>query len=230
MRTAIPLILTAIIAFPLAADDFRIVQEVESSGIPGQSGTSQQVVLLSGEKVRVEMPNQVMILRADRGVVYMLDTRNSSYFELTVDDFRSMAAAAGASLAGMMGDSELEVTGRTRTIGEWQAREVRIVQKLEGVGEMQIEAWMSEDVDPGLKVLTEFAQALNPFAAMNRKLLDLGGLPVETTLRLSVMGQEVMSRTRLVSVVKEAQAPGAFEVPKGWTKQEAPVAAGMGRQ
>lgn len=195
-----------------AAAGLRIEQEVQRLGGP----TVDQTIFLAQGSVRSESGDQILIARPGAEEILLLDRAEEVAYTVPLDGFRSVFGIAGLSRDGSGGPA-LEETGRTRRIGEWEAREVRLVQDLAGLGELRIEAWVTRDVSSSEEAVRGAQEAFLP--GLGTALAGIDGFPIETRTVISFAGRESVSTQRVLSI-REEEVPGAlFHVPEGWKRE-----------
>lgn len=200
-----------------------------------------QSIWMTQDKVRSDDEKQSLILRLDRGVVYILDHTQKTYVEMPLDMGRAVAEAvddkemteeerAGFEMFAqrfMKLEITVTETNERKRIGTWDCRKyVQTVQAGMMNGTSQI--WATQDLKLDYDLFARLSAALlatqpglGPWLEKaTQEMAKIKGVPVLTTSTTQVMGQTMTSSQELVEF-KEAKAPsGVFELPAGYLKQE----------
>ncbi len=210
-----------------------------------------QTVWMTEDKARSDDERQSIILRADRGVIYILNHAEKSYHEMPMDASR-MAERGGAGqpmsrqdreAMGQMAQGMLKMkvtvteTGERKRIGEWNCR--KYLQTVDmAMGPSRSEVWATEDIKIDPNLYARFSSALlgsNPGARENMdaimgEMKKIKGVPVYTTTTANMMNSTVKSTMELLEF-KEGKAPtGIFELPPGYTQVDTMAPRGGGQR
>lgn len=222
---------------PLAAwsADTRLVLESETDPVTimGQTQPAESfeaTVWIGEHGVRRDEPNQSYLARFDENVLYFIDHGAQSYVKLQLpvelsDFVGEEQLAMVEQMMGMMEmEAEVDDTGEEDTIGEWNARKY-IVRLTGGMG-MSItqEVWMTTEIDVDLTHYDRLAEELAALAPGGGEWVEeiraIDGFAVKTEMISSVMGAEIRSRERLVSVDTMDAPAGHFEPPADYREEE----------
>ncbi len=178
-------------------------------------------VWCAGPRMRLEAadaPGPALVLRLDEGRALRLDPETRVATELDPTRLRARSHADAAVAAGLIGGpgARLHSTplDARRTIAGHPCRGFRIASET-----VAIEAWVAEDLVLRADQFADFmdwsgaAQALPDLVGAIRAL---PGFPLETRLRVSVLGtpQETVSTITVIRV--QPVAAERFEIPRGW--------------
>lgn len=168
----IGLFLAAILLPSLAFGDVTVTMEVKMSGMMGMVDTdSYHKIYYKADKTRMESVSKVMpkgmakqvqevvITRFDKGVIWLLDGKDSAYLEIKIDETLRDSAAADITIK----DFKVTNTDNRRNIAGYECREVKVEfttpmgseepalsQKIKG------SFWVAAKEDDKLKELSEF--------------------------------------------------------------------------
>ncbi|MCA1807879.1 MAG: DUF4412 domain-containing protein [Kiritimatiellia bacterium] len=223
-------VLAAISAVCLAgrADDLMLEQTVEIGGMPGQAPISMaQKIWLSPGKMRMEMRgatglpgmgDMLMIMRSDQQKIYMVNEGTRSYMEMPMEQ--------SAGLQGMEGmEFELEATGQSKKIKEWDCREYVMTLSGGSVATRSV-MWVTEDIQLDDKLrdgLFELAGKNPMMRPLMQKMRELKGFPVEQTVEIDMGGMKMVTSSRVTAVKREKVADEMFMPPEGYTMTEMPL-------
>lgn len=218
------MILAALISATFAAAPagvtFEQVTTVRRAGAAAPGVRSR--VSCAGRRMRLEPlegGGVALVLRLDENRALRLDPEARVATELDAERLRARSQSDAALAAGLMGapeDGELRPTELpgARTIAGHACHGYRLVGRF-----VTVDAWVAEDVPLRASVFADFlewsgaGQALSGLVAGIRAL---PGFPLETRMRVSVLGemQETVSTVTAIRVAPLAE--GLFDVPAGW--------------
>jgi hypothetical protein len=213
-------LVSATVAAAPAGVTFEQVTTVRRAGAPAPGVRSR--VSCAGRRMRLESLDAggaALVLRLDENRALRLDPDAHVATEIDAERLRARSQSDAALAAGLMGapeDGELrpaELPG-TRTIAGHACRGYRLAGRF-----VTVEAWVAQDVPLRASVFADFlewsgaGQALSGLVAGIRAL---PGFPLETRMRVSVLG-EVQETVSTVTAIRVAALPeGLFDVPAGW--------------
>ena len=222
------IILAIVIVTNFSFADTTIIQKVESGAMMGQPAQNTvQTMRIKGTKARIDHEGmaQYQIVDLAGKKVYMVDSEKKQVMVMGLD----MMNAAGAMLKQMNQNAQLNVqnTGNTRTVNGFKCTDY--VVSMSGGMSLNSKQCVTTDVD-----YSDF-EAFRPYAEGLMKMFvgDEGttklppGISVVTETDMSMMGQNVTSRTELQSIKKEDIPASAFEIPAGYEVKQMP---GMPKQ
>jgi hypothetical protein len=187
-------------------------------------------VWCAGPRLRLEAadaPGPALVLRLDEGRALRLDPESRVATELDVVRLRARSHADAAVAAGLIGGpgERLHTTplAARRTVAGHPCRGFRIASS--GVA---IEAWVAEDLTLRADPFADFlewsgaAQALPDLVAAIRAL---PGFPLETRMRVSVLGTPQETVSTITVIRMQAVAAERFEIPRGFRLVKEPPPA-----
>jgi uncharacterized protein DUF4412 len=177
----------------------------------------------AGRRMRMEAgaagQGPVLILRLDQGRAYRLDPEERVAVQMDIEDLRERArqdAATAGELMGAREEGESRTTSlpASRTIAGHACRGYRIAAP-----SAVIEVWLAPDLPLGMDDFAEFLDwsgASESMAGLLAELRRLPGFPLETRARVSVLGEEHETVSRVTRVRVEAAPASLFEPPRGY--------------
>jgi len=180
-------------------------------------------VWCAGRRLRLEAADAAsgpaLVLRLDEGRALRLDPETQTATEIDAERLRERSQADAAVAAGLMGgpdEDELRTLPleRTRTIAGHACRGFRISGR-----SLQVEVWVADDLPVRADLFAGFLEwsgAQQSLAGLVSAFRALPGFPLETRVRVSVLG-EVQETVSTVTSIKVLTPPAErFEVPAGW--------------
>ncbi len=201
------------------------------------------IMWLTEDKSCYQTPKMTFLVRADKGVMYMINNEEKSYVEMPVDLMGMLVDAAEAddSEAGeqvkamaesVMGSMKVTVTptDETKEIGDWDSKKYDVEMSMMMMKGTQ-EIWATEDidVDPVLfQASMNAAMGQMPgFEGVLEEMKKIEGIPVESTLEMAVMGQTMKTTTKVLEAGEKDAPAGTYDLPTGYTKTEGMMPGGM---
>lgn len=162
-----------------------------------------------------------IILRADRGKMYLLFPKDRTYYE------SSLPFELPPEVAQMMAAMEPQVTvaptGETRVVNGFKTRLTRVQIQMMGQT-IDMDYWTSTDLGIPMAKIREFTQAMvvgNPMMGeLGKKLAAVEGYPVRVDSRVTAMGTTFGSWQEVQKVVRKPAPRGTYDVPRGYKKTE----------
>ena len=228
-------------AGPLAAD-VTIAYKLTEDGQP--KGTSAQYI--SSEKLRLEQPDQDMIVEFATGKMTFIDKKKNEYWEVTCEELKgalansqkmmdeSMAKVPPAmreKMAGMMGGgAALTVTPGTgsRKIAGYDAHPYAVAMGTM----MKQELWAAEIAVPQPAIDARACMTLaNPMMKNAAKAIEemkkVKGFTLAESTTVNIMGKTRTNGKEATEVKTSAIPASVFALPAGAKKVESPFAKMM---
>ena len=200
---------------------FDQITTVHRPGQPAPGVRSR--VSCSGRRLRLEpaegAPGVALVLRLDEGRALRLDPEARVATELDAERLRARSQSDAALAAGLMGapeEGDLRATALpgTRTIAGHACRGYRLAGRF-----VTVDAWVAEDLPLRASVFADFLEwsgAGQALAGLVVAVRALPGFPLETRMRVSVLG-EVQETVSTVTAIRVAALPDSlFDAPAGW--------------
>jgi uncharacterized protein DUF4412 len=223
-------VLIALLAVELAAAQagngqgvyFEQTTQVAVDGRVAGPGV-QTRVWHAGRRMRMEAglagQGPVLILRLDQGRAYRLDPEDRVAVQMDVADLRERARQDAATAGELMGareegEARTAALPGTRTIAGHVCRGYRI-----SAPSAVIDVYLAPDLPLGMDDFAEFLDwtgASESMAGLLAELRRLPGFPLETRARVSVLGEEHETVSRVTRVRVQAIPAALFEPPPGY--------------
>jgi hypothetical protein len=234
--------LALVTAGPLAAD-VTIAYKLTEDGQP--KGTSAQYI--SSEKLRLEQPDQDMIVEFATGKMTFIDKKKNEYWEVTRAELMSAMEASQKKMdesmakvppamrekmAAMMGGGGLlTVTPGTgsRKIAGYDAHPYAIAMGTM----MQQELWAAEIAipQPAIDARASMTLLANPMMKNAAKAMEemkkVKGFPLAESTTVKIMGKTKTNGKEATEVKTSAIPASVFALPAGAKKVESPFAKMM---
>lgn len=190
-------------------------------------------VWIAQDRMRSDNEEQSFIIRADKGVSYMIDHKEKTYVEMSADMIpegvdQEDAAEFQKMMQGMMKmEISITPTAESKTIGRWKCKKYKQTIKT-FMGPMESEIWASDDIKLDYTLYAKYASAMfsrmpgmqSLVESMMKEYEKIKGVPVLTTTTNTVMGKSVKSVTELIEAREGKAPPDFFELPKGYRKKK----------
>ena len=239
-------LVSVIVSASLVHADVFLKQKhhTDAMQIMGQTQPAQdliQSIWMTQDKMRSDNEKQSMIIRLDKGVIYMIDHAQKTYVEMPLNLGKSLVEAAGGEemtdeeraqfevfAQGMM-KLEIKVTEtkEEKEIGKWNCRKY-LQQTQAAMVSGTSEVWATEDLKMDYDLFAKLSAALlatqpgfgGSLEEAAKEMRKIKGIPVLSTSTMQVMNHTVKSSQELLEF-KQGKAPdGIFDLPKGYRKQE----------
>jgi hypothetical protein len=192
----------------------------QRGGIMGAKDSETiQHIWITRDKMRLEdsAEMEVIIVRLDRNLVWIISLEYSTYQEMSLYDFREMMDDMRAMIGGIRGEVNIRKTGNWKKIRGWNCNEVSITER--GRPEARISMWLTNDVQ---LPRGEYEKYIEVFGAqfygpnLIERLKTLSGYPIisHTWTGWGIWVNEVIT-------IKTYPIPWrVFELPRGVTRIE----------
>lgn len=202
-------------------------EHADAIAVMGQTHPARDVTKttwMTLDKVRRDEPGTSVILRLDKGLLYILQHAQQTYMEIPLN-----FAAATEQPAGDLGIKlKVTPTGEKKKIGNWNCSKYILKLEMGGMGFASTsEIWATEEIKIDPALYAKFAGAMmaaNPMLAsglhaMIEEMQKIKGVHVLDQTSIQMMGQTVTTSTTLIEF-RQGKAPdGIFELPAGYKKQ-----------
>lgn len=197
--------------------DITIVQKVETSPMMGQPAKNLTMSMyVKGNKARIETKEnqtyQIMDLQANK--IYNVTPAEKKVMIMPMD----LMTHAG-DMFGKMGDMKTDVrkTGATAEVNGFKCEEY--VVTISGPINGTTTECVTHDVDTSeFDKYRDFAMSFAKM--MGGKMPEIKGLPVRTASKMSIMGQNMDSKSEVLSISTKAIADSMFVVPSDYAVQD----------
>jgi len=221
-------LLIAVLTLPglVAAADYKIVKNrhTDPFSVMGHKQPAkdvQMVIWMGGDKMRIESPENTVIVRADRKKMYIVDPAGTEYrvLDLPVNFSKLMPPGMASQMMTMMAmTAKVTPTDETKKIGQWKVRRFDVTLSSKVV-QLKQTVWTTQDVPVDVsayrRMLDDLLSLQPGMADAVKELAKIQGLPIlqETTSSMAMAKGEMHSREEVVSIEKVAAPAGAYDPP-----------------
>jgi hypothetical protein len=218
------------VAVTVAADT-KVVRNhhtdaVEMMGQKRPAQDSEVVVWIGKDRMSRDDGTTAMIVRLDQKKMYIInhEDKTVSAVDLPIDLEKLLPPGMGAAMAQMAKlDIKVTPSEETRTIGEWTAQRFDVTLS-SAMMQMTIVMWIAQDVSFDTDVyqrLHSEVMAMQPgMEELASKMQEIGGFDVMSETTMSVMGAEMKSWEKVVSIESADPPAGIYEVPGGYSLED----------
>lgn len=167
-----------------------------------------------------------IIIRKDKGVVWIIDNAAKKYMEFPLSTFEEMMKKAEEQAKSFK--FEYRKTGRTKSIGRWSCFEVEVEAKNPQDLQIQPRSFMwitkSKELDPK-KLEETFKWDMWGQFRFNKRAVDqpeLEGFPVQIITEVSIPEGVVKTAMTLKNFENKQFPTSIFDLPTGYLKIEMP--------
>jgi hypothetical protein len=216
---------------PALAEDFTVVSKVTASRGPG--GT--QTLYVAEDKMRSNDGETDTIVDYATGTITFVEHKKKRYWTTSPAEVQAQFAELAQmfeenpALARIFGEGgEVEVTkGGSRTVAGHPCDEYKVA-----MGDAySFDLCAASDLAPEVDVHAArrlFAASMGPLAGTMSKLFDelakIEGLSLATTMRIQVMGQNIVIETEATEVKVGDLGDEVFALPAGYKAAKSPFA------
>lgn len=231
--------LAVLAAIPTNADTFmKQLVKTDAFEVMGQkqpANVDTSIMWMSDDKAYMLKDKNAYIMRADKGVVYLIDDKDKTYSEMSVDIFGEIKKAIGEDnenaemvpemMKSIMGTMKVTVTPTEETmkIGDWNAKKYDVVTSI-AMGTTNSEIWASEDIKVNYKVFHAISNAfmapMPGFDEMMKEMEKIKGMQVKSITQAEMMGAKVKSTSELLECSEKTAPAGIYDIPEGYKKVE----------
>lgn len=236
LKTALVLTATLLLAVPAAAD-LKIVKEVHRDGftVMGQSQPAEdteQVTWIGDDRMHMDMGDSATIIRLDEMKLYSIDHTTQTYnvLDLPVNLESLLPPEMKPMLQMMQFEVTVTPTDEYRQIGEWKARRYDVEMSTR-VMNMDMTQWAA-DIDgyepSAFNEMYVHLNSLQPgMADAVDELRKVDGYVVEQESTITMMGNDIKSTEKAVSIEQVDPPAGIYEPPQGYTEKPYDFMASM---
>jgi hypothetical protein len=185
---------------------------------------TQEVTWIGKDHMRVEEGDKVTIVRLDLKKMYILDTKakTSSTLDLPVDLDKYMPEDMAPMMEQMMSQVKVTVTPtkETKKVKDWDTTKYTMTMSLPMGGSLDREMWVVKDLGIDREQWMKLQGAVmsaNPFrAAIVDEMKKVEGFPVLVEGTQKMMGNEIKSNEKVLSVEEKEPAKDFYDLPKDY--------------
>jgi len=187
-------------------------------------------IWISGDKIAVIGPNRSVIVSSADSLMFFVNHTDSSYVEIALP--MDWTAAAGEQLAARVMSfqrhGEVEETGESKKIGEWNCKGYRTtswnVYEGKRYYETESTVWVATDLPIDLDAYTAMMNHLGVLRSYHvdyiKELGKMHGVPVSSEAVNYRKGFSFNSNEELLDAFEGDPPAGVYAVPEGYTKKE----------
>ncbi|MCG6962274.1 MAG: DUF4412 domain-containing protein [Acidobacteria bacterium] len=232
LRRAWTVIVLAVLVPGLtAAADVKIVKNRHTDAFTIMGHTQpakddQTVLWVGADRMRMESPENIIIVRLDQKKMYVVDPAGKEYnvIDLPMDLNKILPPGMGEQMLKMMEmTATVTPTDETKKIGKWETRRWNVTLSSKMV-QMQQTSWVTKDVPLDLakyRNMVDQVVSLQPgMASAVKEMAKIDGLPVEqdTVTEMAMAGGNKMTSHEEVVSIDKVEAPaGTYDPPAGAT-------------
>ncbi len=230
---ALLLVLVLGLVAGVAGADTKVVQETHTGSMMGQPASDTQTTTWIGkDRMRADTGTGSMIVRLDQQKLYQIDNSAKTYSEvdLPVDLAKIMPPEMAGMAAALQFTITVTPTDETKMVGSWNARRYDMVMK-NSMMEMTSKIWATTDVKLDYATVRDMAAAMvsvQPgMEEMVKELAKIDGFQVLMEGSMVIMGNNVETTIKVISIEESGAPAGGYEPPADHTKNDFDLMAAM---
>ncbi|MBD3287766.1 hypothetical protein GF337_03090 [candidate division KSB1 bacterium] len=212
-------------------------------------GDEAQRVYYKNGKMKIEDKDggNVVIMRLDKEVTWMIDKKKGVYTEMTMSDMKAQMNKANEAMQKMqkqmedmppeqrkmmekmMGDKmksmasgegmniTVKKTDETKTINGYNCRKIVYYSGDEPI----MDIWLTDKYQLGSEFVKSYAQMGLIKGDLSEATKNMKGFPIKSEMQMDAgMGKKIESTTTVTKIVPTSVSDSQFELPKGLKKTE----------
>ena len=237
-RTFIALFV-ALLSTGIAAADIKVVKKTHQDGftIMGQTQPPEdreQTTWIGNDRMYMDQSGTTTIVRLDLMKLYVVDHDTKSYhvLDLPVDLSKLVPPEMQPMLAMMQFEVTVTPTEERKQVGEWNARRYDMTMTSQ-MFSMKTTMWVTKVAGYNPEAFNSMYVHLNSLqpgmADAVKEMTKIEGLVVEQNGVLTMMGNEVGTSEKTISIDDMAAPSGTYEPPADYTEKPFDFMARMQR-
>lgn len=229
IRKTLAVLFVVLLSAGIAAADFKVVKQTHQDGftIMGQTQPPedrQQTTWIGKDMMYMDQGEKVTIVRVDTMKLYVIDHPSKTYnvLDLPVD----LAALVPPEMQPMLAMMQFEVTvtqtEEYKQVGEWKARRYDMSMTSQ-MFSMKSTLWATQvpGYDPqAFHSMYVHLNSLQPgMADAVKEMSKIDGLVVEQQGVMTMMGNEVGTSEKTISIDNIDAPAGTYDPPAGYTEK-----------
>jgi len=239
VRKTLAVLFVALLSAGIAAADIKVVKQTHQDGftIMGQTQPPedrQQTTWIGKEKMFMDQGESATIVRVDLMKLYVIDHTNKTYnvLDLPVDLSTLVPPEMQPMLAMMQFQVTVTPTEEHKQVGEWDARKYEMAMTSQ-MFSMKSTMWVTKVAGYDAEAFNSMYVHLNSLqpgmADAVKEMSKIDGLVVEQQGVMTMMGNEVGTSEKTISI-EDTEAPaGTYDPPAGYTEKPFDFMARMQR-
>jgi hypothetical protein len=239
VRKTLAVLFVVLLSAGIAAADLKVVKQTHQDGftIMGQTQPPEdreQTTWIGTEMMYMDQGDNATIVRVDKMKLYVINHTDKTYhvLDLPVDLSTLVPPEMQPMLAMMQFQVTVTPTEEHKQVGEWKARRYDMAMTSQ-MFSMKSTMWVTKvaGYDPeAFNSMYVHLNSLQPgMADAVKEMSKIDGLVVEQQGVMTMMGNEVKTSEKTVSIDDTAAPAGTYEPPAGYTEQPFDFMARMQR-
>jgi hypothetical protein len=229
VRKTLAALFIALLFAGITAADIKVVKQTHQDGftIMGQTQPPedrQQTTWIGNQMMFMDQGDNATIVRLDTMKLYVVDHTTKTYhvLDLPVDLATLVPPEMQPMLAMMQFEVTVTPTEETKLVGEWKARRYDMTMTSQ-MFSMNSTMWVTKvaGYDPqAFNSMYVHLNSLQPgMADAVKEMSKIEGLVVEQQGIMTMMGNEVGTSEKTISIDNTAAPAGTYDPPTGYTEK-----------
>jgi hypothetical protein len=239
VRKTLTVLFGVLLTAGVVAADIKVVKQTHQDGftIMGQTQPPEdreQTTWIGTEKMYMDQGDNATIVRVDLMKLYVIDHATKTYhvLDLPVDLSSLVPPEMQPMLAMMQFQVTVTPTEEHKQVGEWETRRYDM-EMTSQMFSMKTTMWVTQVAGYDPKAFNSMYVHLNSLqpgmADAVKEMSKIDGLVVEQKGVMTMMGNEVGTSEKTVSIDNIAAPAGTYDPPAGYTEQPFDFMARMQR-
>jgi hypothetical protein len=239
IRKTLVVLLVALFSAGIVAADLKVVKQTHQDGftIMGQTQPPEereQTTWIGKDMMYMDQGDTATVVRVDLMKLYVIDHSTETFhvLDLPIDLSALVPPEMQPMLAMMQFQVTVTPTDEHKQIGEWNARRYDMTMTSQ-MFSMKTTMWATKvaGYDPqAFNSMYVHLNSLQPgMADAVKEMSKIDGLVVEQKGVMTMMGNEVGTSEKTISIDDIAAPPGTYEPPAGYTEKPFDFMAKMQR-
>jgi hypothetical protein len=239
IRKTLAVLFVALLSAGIAAADFKVVKQTHQDGftIMGQTQPPEdrkQTTWIGEEMMFMDQGDSATVVRVDLMKLYVIDHATKTYhvLDLPIDLSTLVPPEMQPMLAMMQFQVTVTPTDEHKQVGEWDARRYDMTMTSQ-MFSMNTTMWVTKvpGYDPqAFNSMYVHLNSLQPgMADAVKEMSKIDGLVVEQKGVMTMMGNEVGTSEKTISIDNMAAPSGTYDPPAGYTEKPFDFMARMQR-
>lgn len=178
----------------------------------------------------LDMDSVAVLLDGEKAIVYMLDRKSKTYYEIKLGDMSTMMESMGVEMdesqrtmmeqmmQSMMAKMKFSVTptGEEKKIGDYNCKKYQMKVGMMGM-ETVSDIWATEDIKVDIEKFYKLSFAATaPFLGMEKVMEEakkIKGFPVLSITKSQMMGGQMESTSELIEYAEKDAPEGTYTIP-----------------
>lgn len=239
VRKTLAVLFVVLLSAGIAVADFKVVKQTHQDGftIMGQTQPPEdreQTTWIGNEKMFMDQGNTSTVVRVDLMKLYVIDHSTKTYhvLDLPIDLSTLVPPEMQPMLAMMQFEVTVTPTDEHKQIGEWNARRYDM-EMTSQMFSMKSTMWATKVPGYDPKAFNSMYVHLNSLqpgmADAVKEMSKIDGLVVEQKGVMTMMGNEVGTSEKTISIDDIDAPAGTYDPPAGYTEKPFDFMARMQR-